>query len=107
MDPLFWVAHGAMERIFQKSVFAGIFSDMVYSTVDHCEGHSAQSVKSWLNGYYFEDESVDTSTLTNAELIGILDPSSDKYRDYLNFVYDTFSFDWCSSSDSWFTKRTL
>jgi hypothetical protein len=104
MDPLFWVAHGAMERIFQKSVFSGIFSDMTYSTVDHCEGHSAESVKSWLKGYYLEDESVDTSTLTNAELIGILDPNSDKYRDYLNFVYDTFSFDWCSSSDSWFTK---
>jgi hypothetical protein len=31
---------------------------------------------------------VATHELTNTELNAILDPTSDSYRDYLNFVYD-------------------
>ena len=102
LDPLFWVAHGAMERTFQKSVFSGIFTDMIYNTSDKCSGHDSSESKYWLKGLYFVDETVGTHELSNEELTGILDPSSDQYRDLLNFVYDTSSFDFCSDSDSWF-----
>jgi hypothetical protein len=41
MDPLFWVAHGAVERLLQKVVFENFTSDLVYdSTTAHCSGHT-------------------------------------------------------------------
>ena len=102
MDPLFWVAHGAMERTFQKSVFSGIFSDMSYTKSGHCSGHSATDSKYWLTGLYFTNETINVEELTNAELTAILDPSSVQYRDLVNFVYDTASYSWCEGSDAWF-----
>jgi hypothetical protein len=40
--------------------------------------------------------------LTNVELNEILNPASDYFRDYFNFVYDTSSYEFCSSSSEWF-----
>ena len=102
MDPLFWVAHGAMERVFQKSVFEGIFSDMKFDTTSRCSGHDFASPKGWLEGFYFSDESVEASHKTNAELTAFLDPTTDEYRDLINFVYDTNSYSWCADSETWF-----
>lgn len=103
MDPLFWVAHGAMEKTFQKSVFEGLFSDMKFNSVDHCSGHSAAFPKLWLKGFYFADENIAVETLNNDELTVILDPTSEDYPNLINFVYDTASFDWCDNSDAWFS----
>jgi hypothetical protein len=104
LDPLFWVAHGAVERLFQKSVFSGIMSNMEYTDDDtfYCSGHGAESPKSWLEGFYFIDESIKTEELTNTELTAILVPTSDEYRDLVNFVYDTQSYSFCDDSDAWF-----
>ena len=30
MDPLFWVAHGAVDRLFQRVMFADVFTDNIY-----------------------------------------------------------------------------
>jgi hypothetical protein len=103
MDPLFWVAHGAVERTFQKAVFADIFSDMIYSNAGHCSGHTSDSTKAWLKGYYFHDENVLAELLTNAQLTAILVPTSDQYRELVNFVYDTGTYEWCDESGSWFS----
>ena len=46
-------------------------------------------------GFYFADESIDATTLTNIELAEILDPRGDKYRDLLNTVYDSSEYPWC------------
>jgi len=88
-DPLFWVAHGAIERLYQRVVFEGVLADKLYVNPkrNECSGHTADGTKAWLTGYYLQDESVDAATLTNAELAEILDPTSDKYRDLLDFVY--------------------
>lgn len=102
MDPLFWIAHGAIERMFQKATFSGMFSEMQYVSEDHCSGHSATGRKSWLTGYHFTDESVAPQLLTNAELTNILNPTSAEYRDLLHFVYDSSSYDWCANSATWF-----
>ena len=102
LDPLFWVAHGAMERMFQKAVFAGIFTDMDYTSSDHCSGHDSEIGKYWLKGFYFANETIAAIDLTNSELTAILDPTSHKYRDLINFVYDTSSYSWCAAADSWF-----
>ena len=104
LDPLFWVAHGAMERTFQKSVFSGIFTDMIFKSSDKCSGHDSSVIKFWLKGFYFIDESISAESLSNEELTEILDPTSDQYKDLINFVYDTSSFGWCADSDSWFSK---
>ena len=55
-----------------------------------------------MKGYYLQDESVDAATLTNAELAEILDPTSDKYRDLLDFVYEDRDWGWCDGFDNWF-----
>jgi hypothetical protein len=104
LDPLFWVAHGSVERLFQKAVFSDIFSDMDYVSGDEffCSGHDAESAKFWLQGLYFVDESIKAEELTNAELTAILVPTSDQYRDLVNFVYDTADFSYCPDSDAWF-----
>jgi hypothetical protein len=102
LDPLFWVAHGSMERMFQKAVFAGIFTDMEYTSSDHCSGHDSSIGKYWLNGFYFANETISAIDLSNSELTAILDPTSHKYRDLINFVYDTSSYSWCENSDAWF-----
>lgn len=102
MDPLFWVAHGAMERTFQKTVLTDMMSDMTYTKTGACSGHSAMSTKAWLDGYYFRNESINAAALTNSQLTAILDPTSDLHRDLVNFVYDTASYLWCENSNSWF-----
>ena len=102
LDPLFWVAHGALERTFQRGVFSGTFGDLEYYRVGHCSGHDSSSSKFWLQGFYFTDETVLVENISNANLTAILNPLSDEYRDYINFIYDTGTFDWCTDSDSWF-----
>ena len=91
-----------MERIFQKAIFSGMFSDTEYTTAGHCSGHNANKAKSWLEGFYFSDETVEAEKLTNAELTRILNPTTNEYRDMINFVYDTASFDWCVDAGTWF-----
>lgn len=102
LDPLFWVAHGAVERIFQKSLLSGVTSDRKFESNNSCSGHRSTGTKDWLRGFFFVNETVDAASLTNTELTNILDPDSDEYRDLVNFVYDTASFDWCSQSVEWF-----
>jgi hypothetical protein len=100
-DPLFWVAHGAVERLFQRSVFANVMTDTIYPIQENarCSGHNAESPKSWLKGLKLMDESVNVEKLTNIELSDILNPTSDAHKDYINFVYDSSSFPWCSGID--------
>ena len=104
LDPLFWVAHGALERMFQKAIFSGMFEETVYDTVSHCSGHNAVEKKAWLDGYHFIDQSIITSDLTNSELTVILDPKSNEYRDLINFVYDVAEFEWCEDASQWFPE---
>jgi hypothetical protein len=41
MDPLFWVAHGAVERLLQKVIFQNNTRDLVYNADGaHCTGHT-------------------------------------------------------------------
>lgn len=79
-----------------------MFDETEYSTVSHCSGHNAEEKKAWLDGYYFIDQSVITSDLTNSELTLILDPKSTQYRDMINFVYDVADFTWCEDASNWF-----
>jgi hypothetical protein len=101
LDPLFWVAHGAVER-FQKAMLSGVTSGSDYTQIAFCSGHGVYSTKPWLNGFYLINETINTATLTNSQLTNILDPNSDEYRDLINFVYDTGSFDYCADSVEWF-----
>ena len=106
LDPLFWVAHGAVERLYQKSIFSNIFSDMTYERAYDfpCSGHDKDATKSWLEGYEFIDKTVQSNTLTNEQLTMILNPTSDEYRDLVSYLYDTDRFDWCpGAEETWFT----
>jgi len=106
-DPLFWVAHGAIERLFQRIVFENILSSKEYGLYngrnDQCSGHSLTGKKSWLQGFYFDGAGTDASQYTNVELTEILDPTTEKYRDYINYVYDDSQWSFCDGSESWFS----
>jgi hypothetical protein len=93
------VAHGAVERLFQFTVFNGWLTDYEYTTEAVCTGHVALGTKQWLEGYYFNDESIRAEELTNKDLIEILHPQGDKYRELINFVYDTSDYPWCNTSE--------
>ena len=107
-DPLFWVAHGAVERLFQKTIFSGNLTDTQYAFAENsktfCSGHSPDGTKSWLEGLYLMVQSADASTLTNREINDMLNPTTDSHRDLVNFVYADDSFWWCRDSDSWFEQ---
>jgi hypothetical protein len=104
LDPLFWVAHGSVERLFQRAVFENMFSDLLYTDMEtgYCSGHAADATKAWLAGFYFVDETIKAEELTNAQLTAYLVPDSDEYRDLINFVYDSGDFGFCEGSDAWF-----
>jgi hypothetical protein len=104
VDPLFWVGNGAVERLYQKVLFSGALKDTTYanSKRNECSGHTADGKKAWLQGLHFQDDAVDPSTLTNTQLAAILDPTSDKYRDLLDFVYEDRDWGWCDGFDNWF-----
>jgi hypothetical protein len=109
MDPLFWVVHGAVERVFQRVMLEGVLSDTSFTNSKRggtCSGHLADGSKKWLTGFYFEDTSVDAAALTNAELADILDPRGTLYRDLVNSVYETADYPWCENTmggiDAWF-----
>jgi hypothetical protein len=104
MDPLFWVVHGAVERVFQRVMLEGVLSDTSFTNSKRggtCSGHLANGVKKWLTGFYFEDTTVDAAALTNAELADILDPRGDQFRDLSNSVYATGDYPWCDGFDQW------
>ena len=108
MDPLFWVAHGAIERLYQRVIFEGVLADHIYINPkrNECSGHTTDGTKRWLSGFYLQDESIDTSLLTNAELADILNPTGDKYRDLLDFVYEDRDWGWCDGFDAWFSTSS-
>jgi len=106
LDPLFWVAHGAIERLFQRVIFEDVLTDNLYSIgngrMDFCSGHSVNGTKFWLDGFNFVDETVDAKSMTNGQLINALNPMSDEYRDLINYVYDDSEWTFCEGSESWF-----
>ena len=109
MDPLFWVVHGAVERVYQRVMLEGVLSDTSFTNSKRggtCSGHLADGSKKWLTGFYFEDTTVDAAALTNAELADILDPRGVLYRDLVNSVYETADYPWCENTmggiDAWF-----
>lgn len=97
VDPLFWVIHGAFERLYQRIMIDDFLHDKKYdSSSSTCEGHVPGGVKAWLEGFYFMDEHVAVSRTHNSALLPYLDPTSDEYRDNINYVYDTSEYNWCN-----------
>lgn len=88
IDPVFWVSHGAVEKLFQRIVLGGLLSNMDFAVDNECSGHAPWGTKAWLEGYSLMDASVAPTALTNSELIGIVDPSGEAYADLLPYVYD-------------------
>jgi hypothetical protein len=97
------VAHGAVERLFQRVVFDGVLTNTNYvsSVRGTCSGHDAAGTKSWLKGLLFDDETIDPSLLTNTELSEMLNPLHDHFRDWANFVYEDADWPWCEGFDAW------
>ena len=88
-EPLFWIAHGAVERLFQRVMFFNLTSDKIYAdATESCSGHKALGTKFWLKGFEFDLVDVKAEELTNVDLTTILDPTSPEYAQYINFVYD-------------------
>jgi hypothetical protein len=97
---MFWVVHGAVERLFQYSVFQNWIADFDYVRQKRvaCSGHMENSTKTWLTGFYLEDPSIKSGELTNAQLSQMLVPTGSEYRDLLNYVYDSSTYSWCDTS---------
>ena len=109
MDPLFWVVHGAVDRLFQRVSFSGVLTDKVYHTSKRsvgCSGHETTGTKRWLKGLFLEDSSIDLSMLTNQQLAEILDPSTDAFRDLQNSVYADSLYPWCEGFEEWLATKT-
>lgn len=101
IDPIFWVSHGPVERLFQKIKSADLMADFDYTVESNCSGHAPWGVKKWLSGYWFIDSKVNVESLTNEQLLSVLDPTSDYYRDYIHYVYDNAEIG-CEGVDAFF-----
>lgn len=79
MDPIFWVLHGAAERLYQSVIFGSLLKDKVYanSNRNQCSGHIEWGKKAWLQGLYMEDETIELSSMSNTQLAELLDPAGD------------------------------
>ena len=95
LDPLFWIQHGGVQRIWQRLVYEDIFSNYEFTAENTCSGHSATGKFFWLKGYVFRDPSVISYEQTNAQLMGILDPLSETYSNLFNYIYEATDYDWC------------
>jgi hypothetical protein len=110
MDPLFWVVHGAVDRLFQRVSFSGVLSDKVYKTSKRsigCSGHETTGSKRWLKGLFLDDSSIDTSMLTNQQLAEILDPTTDAFRDLQSSIYADSEYPWCEGFDDWLVSTAV
>eukprot|EP01035_Chromulina_nebulosa_P019380 gene19380-25248_t len=100
-DPIFWVVHGGVERLMQKIYFDGILTDYDYFEGNNnmCSGHLQFGMKDWLEGYKFQDTSIEAQFVTNDQLAAYLNPLSDLYRDQIDFVYDHNDWDTICSGE--------
>lgn len=101
IDPLFWVQHGALERLYQRIVLEKVMTDHVYDAEKtDCSGHSVDGNKVWLKGLVFEaDKEGDPPwKLTNRQLSAYINPSTAEYRDNFNYIYDDGDFSWCKDT---------
>lgn len=105
VDPVFWMIHGSVERLFQRILLADMVTDKSYTTTMECTGHSADGKKQWLNGFFFQDETVSASNLMNSEILAILDPTSDQYPNMIPYVYSSMTWKWCDGLDEKFVGR--
>ena len=139
MDPLFWVAHGAVDRLFQRVMFAEVFTDNIYKNQGgprvrpcpvlpavfyphlciylcalpagrggKCSGHDAEGSKHWLDGLILGDavNGVSATAFDNTQMIQLLDPRSDSYRDLMDSLYEDSTWDWCEGFDDWLAVDT-
>ena len=95
LDPLFWVQHGGVQRIWQRLLYEDIFSSYEFTVENTCSGHSATGKFYWLKGYMFRDPTIASYELTNSQLMSILDPRSETYAELFNYVYEATDYDWC------------
>jgi hypothetical protein len=114
LDPLYWVSLGAVEKFTQKVLFEGVLDNATFSSSSTCSGHDASSPKSWLEGYYFANKTVQASALSNTDLAVIVNPTIGgtktyemHYSNLLNYVYDSDTYSTCGSYqmvERWFRK---
>lgn len=92
-DPLFWVFHSQIERIFQKIIFDDRLIDFEYSSTSTVSGHSDEGTCAWLEGFKLVDKSLDIGLIPNAERFHYLVPFTDEYRDNMKYIYDHSDWD--------------
>lgn len=89
MDPLFWVAHGTVEKLYQNLVLMDWLEDDLYieTSAESCSGHASNGTKAWLDGLTIYPH-MESSRLTNIDLMNYLNPTTDLFRDYMTALYD-------------------
>jgi len=112
-DPIFWVLHGSILKMYQRIRFERVLSDDAGDAVftentEGCSGHSAEGKLLWLNGYHFAESGLwadaDPTTLTNSELASYLNPLSEEWDERFDFLFADVSYDWCPEVNAAFQE---
>lgn len=99
------VCVGALERLFQQVLFSGATSDTDFPDLPgQCSGSAYDGTKFWMKGFDLASGNLLAEEITNAQYTEILDPTSDLYRDEINYVYDVAGYDWCDGWEDWFNQ---
>lgn len=96
-DPLFFLAHAAVERLYQRYALSGYLKDIDWTSDGwhQCWGHKPGYKMDW-HSYTFDDDSLEPAkNLTNLEVAQILNPASDAYASAVPYIYDNFNWSHC------------
>ena len=112
IDPVFWVLHGGVEKLYQRFIFEGLVGqeNRFVNDIAGCPGHSASGKNPWMKGFHFskwgDSSEIATEHLTNAELVSYLDPTREDFLDKFDFIYVDATYDWCASMNDVIAVKT-
>jgi hypothetical protein len=104
LDITFFSTHGEVERMFQRKMVSGTMTDMSWpkAAESTCPGQKADWRNLWFDYTFSTPASgvtLDSTALTNQELLMILNPNSKLHEDYLPYVYGNLEWAHCQIAD--------
>mmetsp|Transcript_32701 Transcript_32701/g.86398 ORF Transcript_32701/g.86398 Transcript_32701/m.86398 type:complete len:747 (+) Transcript_32701:94-2334(+) len=97
LDILFFSTHNEVERIFQRKMLSSTMKTRTWpATEDLCPGQKPNWKNLWFD-FTFDDETTDSTSLTNEEFLNLLDPTSVEHVHNMNYVYNSFNWTHCNA----------
>ena len=93
----FFSTHNEVERISQRKMLSSTMTTRTWpATEDVCPGQKPNWKNLWFD-FTFDDETTDSTALTNEQFLNLLDPTSVEHVHNMNYVYNSFNWTHCTA----------